>query len=98
MTHELAIVTMEQLHDLEQGKTYTVKVRDIDGVRPESRGTEFKFTFRDLSPADKGLAEPIPSFGFSDNPNDWMVNGVSADDEEIIYGFHAWLIEEITPA
>ena len=29
---ELAAITMEQLLALETGKTYAVKVRDIDGV------------------------------------------------------------------
>lgn len=97
---ELAIITMEALHDLEQGKQYTVKVRDIDGVRHESRGKEVEFIFRDISPREHDLSDgPIPHGGFTDNPNDWMVNGNGVgDDDEIVYGFHAWLIEEITPS
>lgn len=91
------LVTMEQLHDLEQGKVYDVKVRDIDNVRPESRGETFQMEFRDIRPS-VGPEESVPDRGFPDDPRSWMVNGVATDDSGYIYGFHAWLIEEITSA
>jgi hypothetical protein len=91
------LVTMEQLHDLEQGKTYIVKVRDIENVRPESRGETFTINFRDISPSAAPMEE-VPTSGFPNDPRAWMVNGHAADGSTYVYGFHAWLIESIEPA
>ena len=96
---ELAVLTMEELRALVVGTNYAAKIRDIDGVRPDSRGTTVEFTFTGLSPVYT-LGEPIPSFGYSDHPNDWMVDGTSLPTapRKAIYRLHAWLIEEITPS
>jgi hypothetical protein len=93
-----AIISMDALHDLEQGKEYIVKIRDIDGVQPDSRGKEFQVTFRSIEPNNDMLSEPIPHGGFSNNPAEWKVIGDATDGSGYVYGFHGWLIEEITPA
>lgn len=88
------LVTMEQLRALEPMKRYDVKVRDADGVSPKSRGKTFGIIFRGIAISQ----EHLPNTSVQDPPNDprfWMVQGYSADDTQLIYGFHGWLIETI---
>lgn len=91
------LVTMDDLRVLEKGARYDVKVRDLDMVRPESRGETKTIVFKEIWPADQPRSGSPPEAAFPDDPRMWMVNGHPIDDESKVYGFHGWLIEEITP-
>lgn len=88
------LVTMDQLRALERGKTYDIKIRDLDRVHPASRGRTIEITFCDISPRIEPW-EVGPDTPLHTDPRVWMVNGDSTDGSNFIYSFHGWLIESI---
>lgn len=91
------LVTMEDLRALEKGARYDVKVRDLDMVLPDHRGETKTIIFKEIWPVRSRLIDSSPKAAFPDDTRMWMVNGHPVEDDSMTYGFHAWLIEEITP-
>lgn len=92
----MPIVTLDQLRALNPGSTYNIKVRDIDGVNPESRGKTFKVVFKGLD-IDRHLGESEPGV-ISFSATVYMVHCYDAENTHLQYSFHAWLIEEMMNA
>lgn len=88
-----ATITLEQLRELNWHEAYAVKLIDHPLVLAESRGRIFDIDFTHITTDNQ--ADVIDA----EDPNCLMVVGRSRapGDGNMVYAFHGWLIDEITP-